>query len=119
MACSGIMRKAGGVTIVDLTGRVTLGEGSGVLRDTVNRLVESGETMIILNLAGVNYFDSAGLGELVGSFATVTNRGGALKLLNVQKRVHEVLQITRLNTVFEAFTDEAEAVASFARAARA
>lgn len=119
MACTGIMRKSGGVTVVDLSGRMTLGEGCGVIRDTVKRLVESGEKLIVLNLAGVNYIDSAGLGELVGAYATVTNQGGALKLLNVQKYVHEVLQITRLYSVFEAFSDEKEALASFVKTARA
>ncbi|MBI4875010.1 MAG: STAS domain-containing protein [Acidobacteria bacterium] len=113
MACSGIIRSTGQVDIIDLKGRVTLGDGSGVIRETVKGLVEKGSRSILLNLAEVTYIDSAGLGDLVGSYATVTSVGGHMKLLHAQKRVHDVLQITKLYTVFEAFTDEAAAVASF------
>lgn len=112
------VRQVGNVAILDLNGRVTLGEASGALRDTIKDLLSKDQKNIVLNLAGVSYIDSSGLGELVGGFATVSNRGGGLKLLNVQQRVHELMQITKLYSVFETFTDEAAAVRSFqARAA--
>jgi anti-sigma B factor antagonist len=107
------VRISGPVAIVDLEGRLTLGEGSGLVRSTIRDLVSSGHKQILLNLAGVTYIDSAGLGELVGSYATVTNLDGNLKLLNTQSKVHDLLQITKLYTVFVNFTDEAEALRSF------
>jgi anti-sigma B factor antagonist len=119
MACTAGIRAAGDVTIVDLKGRITLGDGSGVIRETIKSLAAKGERNILVNLAEVNYIDSAGLGELVGAFATITSQGGTMKLVHAQKRVHDVLQITKLYTVFEAFTDEAVAVGSFHPAARA
>lgn len=119
MACTAGIRAAGDVTIVDLKGRITLGDGSGIIRETIKSLVAKGERNILVNLAEVNYIDSAGLGELVGAFATITSQGGIMKLVHAQKRVHDVLQITKLYTVFEAFTDEAVAVGSFHPAARA
>ena len=101
------------VTIVDLSGRITLGEGSSVLRETVKDLVSKGQKSILLNLGDVTYIDSSGIGELVSSFTSVSNQGGKLKLLNLQKKVHDLLQITKLYTVFEVHTDEPAAVRSY------
>jgi anti-sigma B factor antagonist len=112
------VRQAGDVAVVDLAGRITLGEAAGTLRDTLKELLGKGQRNILLNLGEVTYIDSSGLGELVGGFATVANRGGQLKLLDIQSRVRELMQITKLYTVFDIFTDEAEAIRSFqARAA--
>ena len=101
------------VTIVDLSGQIKLGEGTSVLRDTVKDLVEKGHKKILLNLGDINYIDSSGIGELVGAFTSVRNQGGELKLLNLTKKVHDVLQITKLYTVFHVLDDEATAVAAF------
>ena len=101
------------VTIVDLSGRITLGEGSSTLRETVRDLISKGQKNILLNLGDVTYIDSSGIGELVSSFTSVNNQGGRLKLLNLQKKVHDLLQITKLYTVFEVHTDEAAAVRSY------
>ena len=115
MAASAGIRKIGNVSIVDLKGRITLGDGSGVIRETIKGLVAKGERNVLLNLAEVTYIDSSGLGEMVGCYITLANRGGSIKLLNATwARV--VLQITRLDTVFEAFTDESAAVSSFEKA---
>jgi secondary thiamine-phosphate synthase enzyme len=119
MSAKASIRQSGHVTIVDLSGKITLGEGSGLLRSTIKDLVTAGNKNILLNLADVSYLDSAGLGEMVGSYATVTNQGGQIKLLNVQSKVHDLLQITKLYTVFAAFSDEAEAVRSFGASAGA
>ena len=119
MACKATKRQSGDVAIVDLSGRITLGDGSGIVRETVKELIAGGRKQILLNLAEVSYIDSAGLGELVGSYATVTNQGGQIKLLNAQGKVRDVLQVTKLYTVFENFTDEAAAVRSFAGSATA
>ncbi len=107
-------RQVGDVTVVDLAGRITLGEGSSTLRDSLKELIAKGEKKILLNLGDVTYIDSSGIGELVSGFTTVTNQGGMLKLLGLNKRVKDLLQVTKLYTVFEAFEDEAEAVRSFA-----
>jgi anti-sigma B factor antagonist len=104
-----------GVTILDLEGKLVLGEGDRLLRDKVNALVREGRTRLLLNLAGVTYVDSAGLGEIVRSHATVVRQGGALKLLRPDKRLRDLLTITKLVTVFEIFVDEQEAVRSFSR----
>jgi anti-sigma B factor antagonist len=101
------------VTVVDLSGRITLGEGSSTLRETVRDLISKGQKSILLNLGDVTYIDSSGIGELVSSYTSVSNQGGKLKLLNLQKKVHDLLQITKLYTVFEVHTDEAAAVRSF------
>ncbi len=101
------------VAIVDLSGRLTMGEAAGMLRDTIKELIAEDCKQIVLNLSDVSYIDSSGLGELVGAFATLSNRGGRLKLLNLQKRVHELMQITKLVTIFEVFEDEGKAVRSF------
>ena len=108
-------RQVDGVTILDLSGRITLGEGSVQLRDAVRDLLAKGQRKILLNLADVNYIDSSGIGELVSAFTTVKNQGGELKLLNLTKKVHDLLQITKLYTVFDVQDDETSAVGSFAR----
>jgi anti-sigma B factor antagonist len=106
-------RQVDGVTIVDISGRITLGEGSSALRETVKDLLSKGQKKILLNLGDVSYIDSSGIGELVSSYTSVNNQGGQLKLLNLQKKVHDLLQITKLYTVFEVHTDEAAAVRSY------
>ena len=106
-------RQVDGVTIVDCSGRITLGEGSVILRDTVRDLLSKGNKKIVLNLADVNYIDSSGIGELVSAFTTTKNQGGELKLLNLTKKVNDLLQITKLYTVFDVKDDEASAVKSF------
>ena len=106
-------RQVDGVTVVDLSGRITLGEGSTILRDTVRELLGRGQKKILLNLGDVNYIDSSGIGELVSGYTTVTNQGGQLKLLNLTKKVRDLLQITKLYTVFDVFDEETTAVRSF------
>ena len=113
MSVNLITHKKGDVIIVDVSGRLTLGEGTSALRATMRELVEGGSRRIVLNMADVTYMDSSGLGELVAAYTTVTTAGGELKLLNLAKRVHELLYITKLYTVFETFEDEASAIASF------
>ena len=108
-------RQVDGVTIVDCSGRITLGEGSVILRDTVRDLLSKGNKKILLNLGDVNYIDSSGIGELVSAYTTVKNQGGELKLLNLTKKVHDLLQITKLYTVFDVKDDEAAAVKSFSK----
>jgi anti-sigma B factor antagonist len=108
-------REVDGITIVDLNGRITLGEGSELLRDTVRDLVGKGRNRILLNLGDVTYIDSSGIGELVSAYTSVQKQGGELKLLNLTKKVHDLLQITKLYTVFDIKDDEAVAVQSFAR----
>ncbi len=111
-------RMVGDVTVLDVSGRITLGEATGHLRETV--LAEAGKnSRMILNLANVSYIDSAGLGEMLGSYTSVRNRGGDLKLLNAQKRIKDLLQITKLYTIFESFEDESAAVTSFSKTAKA
>ena len=108
-------RQVDGVTVVDMSGRITLGEGSVILRDTVRDLLGKGDRKILLNLGDVTYIDSSGIGELVSAFTTVRNQGGELKLLKLTKKVHDLLQITKLYTVFDIKNDEAAAVESFAK----
>jgi anti-sigma B factor antagonist len=108
-------RQVDGVTIVDLSGRITLGEGSVVLRDTVKDLLGKGQKKILLNLGDVSYIDSSGIGELVSAFTSVRNQGGELKLLNLTKKVHDLLQITKLYTVFDVKDDEATAITAFGK----
>ena len=107
-------RQVDGVTVVDLSGRITLGEGSVVLRDTVRELIGKGDKKILLNLGDVTYIDSSGIGELVSAYTTVRNQGGDLRLLNLTKKVHDLLQITKLYTVFDVKDDEVSAVKAFA-----
>jgi anti-sigma B factor antagonist len=106
-------RQVDGITILDLSGRITLGEGSVQLRDSVRDLLSKGSKHILLNLGDVNYIDSSGIGELVSAYTTVRNQGGELKLLNLTKKVHDLLQITKLYTVFDIKDDEASAIAAF------
>ena len=106
-------RQVEGITIVDLSGRITLGEGSVVLRDTVKELLGKGQKKILLNLADVSYIDSSGIGELVSAFTSVRNQGGELKLLHLTKKVHDLLQITKLYTVFDVKDDEAAAITAY------
>ncbi len=106
-------RKVEGVNIIDLSGRITIGEGTVILRDAVRALQQKNERHILLNLAEVSYIDSSGIGELVSSFTTSRNQGGKLRLLHLTKKVHDLLSITKLLTVFEVFDDEAKAIQSF------
>jgi anti-sigma B factor antagonist len=106
-------RQVGDVTVLDISGRITLGEGNVMLRDMVRDLADKGNNRIILNLGEVNYIDSSGLGELVKTHTTVRNKGGELKLTNLNQRVHDLLQMTRLSAVFDIQKDEASAIKSF------
>ncbi len=106
-------RQVGDVSVVDVAGRITLGEGSSALRDALREMVNNNHKKILLNLGEVNYIDSSGIGELVSGFTTVTNAGGQLKLLNLTKRVKDLLQITKLYTVFDVHEDEAHAIRAF------
>jgi anti-sigma B factor antagonist len=106
-------RQVDGVTIIDCSGRITLGEGSVVLRDVVKDLLTKGQKKILLNLGDVNYIDSSGIGELVSAYTTVRNQGGELKLLKLTKKVHDLLQITKLYTVFDVKDEETAAVKAF------
>ena len=106
-------RQVGDVTVVDAAGRITLGEGASTFRDAIRDMVAKGNKKLLINLSEVSYIDSSGIGEMVSGFTTVTNSGGQLKLVGLSKRVKDLLQITKLYTVFEAFDDETEAVRSF------
>jgi anti-sigma B factor antagonist len=108
------IRKVGDVTVIDAVGRITLGEGASTFRDQVRDLAAAGDKKLLLNLAEVTYIDSSGIGELVSGFTTIANQGGHLKLLHLTKRIQDLLQITKLYTVFEVFEDEATGVRSFA-----
>jgi anti-sigma B factor antagonist len=111
-------RAVGDVVVLDVKGRVTLGEGDELLKDKVNSLLNQGKNKIVLNLAEVPYVDSAGLGEIVRTYTTVSRQGGSLKLLNLTKRITDLLSITKLLTVFETFDAENDAVRSFSQSAR-
>lgn len=114
MSLSVDTREVDGVVIVDLGGRITLGdESSGKLRKAVRDLLAQGNKKILLNLGEVSYIDSSGLGELVSSYSTASNQGASVKLLNLQKKVQDLLQITKLYTVFDVATNEADAILSF------
>ena len=113
MALQGTRRQLGDVVIVDFSGKITLGEGSAMLRNTVRELINSGNKKILLSLYDVDYIDSSGIGELVSAYTTVKNASGELKLLHLTKRVHDILQITRLFTVFDVQSDENNAIRSF------
>jgi anti-sigma B factor antagonist len=111
-------RKVGEVVVLDLKGKITLGEGDELLKDKINSLVNQGYTKLLLNLEGVPYIDSAGLGEIVRTYTTVSRQGGSLKLLNLTKRITDLLAITKLLTVFETFDAESDAVRSFSASAQ-
>src|SRR5256714_13904100 len=106
-------RQVNGIMIVDLSGRIALGEGSVILRETVRDLLGKGNKKMLLNLGDVSYIDRSGIGELVGAYTAVRKEGGELKLLNLTKKVHDLLQITKLYTVFDVKDDEAAAISSF------
>lgn len=108
------VRQQEGVSIVDVSGRITLGEGASTVREALRTLAKEGQKNIVLNFQDVSYIDSSGLGTLVASFATLGSSGAKLKLLNLASRVKDLLLITKLHTVFEVFEDEAAAIASFA-----
>ena len=109
------IRENADATILDMSGRISLGDALAELRDSIREALAGNQKNILLNLAEVSYIDSSGLGQLIGSYATVTNRGGQMKLLNLQKRVHDLMQITKLVTVFETYTNEEAALKSFAK----
>ena len=113
MALTIASREVDGVTVLDLSGRITLGEGSVQIRDAVRNLIGKGQKNILLNLGDVNYIDSSGLGELVSAFTTAKNQAAEVKLLNLTKKVHDLLQLTKLYTVFDIKDDEVSAIASF------
>src|SRR6266699_5119944 len=109
-------RNVGDVVVLDLKGKITLGEGDELLKDKINSLVNQGHRKIVLNLADVPYIDSAGLGEIVRTYTTVSRQGGSMKLLNLTKRITDLLAITKLLTVFETFDSESDALRSFSAA---
>ena len=113
MALTIATREVDGVTVLDLSGRITLGEGSVQLRDAIRGLISKGVKNVLLNMGEVNYIDSSGLGELVSAFTTAKNQQAEVKLLNLTKKVHDLLQLTKLYTVFDIKDDEASAIASF------
>jgi len=113
MSFKAAIREVGDVTVIDMDGRITLGEGSALLRDLIRENMAKGRKKIVLNLAEINYIDSSGLGELVSGYRFVKNEGGEVKLLNLNKKVTDLLQITKLYTVFDIHNQEAQAVASF------
>ena len=106
-------RQAGDVTVLDMSGRITIGEGSVALRSAIRRLLEEGKKKILLNLAGVGYIDSSGIGELVSSFTAINKDGGQMKLLSLTQKLRDLLTITKLLTVFDSYDTEAEALAAF------
>ena len=106
-------RQAGDVTILDLSGEVRIGEGSVTLRDTIRNLADQGKNKLLLNLGGVKYIDSSGIGELIANYTTVSRQGGQLKLLNLTDKIQNLLVITKLLTVFDSYNNEAEALKSF------
>ena len=106
-------RQAGDVTVLDMSGKITIGEGSVSLRSAIRRLLEEGKKRILLNLAGVSYIDSSGIGELVSSYTAINKEGGQLKLLNLTQKIKDLLTITKLLTVFDVYDSEAEALNSF------
>ena len=119
MALTTKVRRSGDVAILDLSGKITLGENTGILRDELRSLLSQGSKNILLNMQDVSYVDSAGLGELVGAYTTATNQGGSVKLLHLQGKMKDLMQITKLHTIFPAFDDESAAVSSFSHASGA
>src|SRR5262247_1162605 len=106
-------RQAGDVTVLDMSGKITIGEGSVALRSGIRRLLEEGKKRILLNLSGVSYVDSSGIGELVSSYTAINKEGGQLKLLRLTQKLQDLLTITKLLTVFDAYEDEADALSNF------
>ena len=115
MALTANIRHFGNVAVVDLEGKITLGENTGILRDNLKSLLSQGTKNIVLNMGGVAYVDSAGLGELVDAYTTAANQGGQVKLLNLQTKLRDLMQITKLHTIFATYTDEQEALNSFGK----
>ncbi len=113
------IREIDSVSVVDISGRITLGEGCTQLRELIRDQLSKGNKNLLLNLADVTYIDSSGIGELVSAFTGVSKQGGSLKLLNLTKKVHDLLQITKLYTVFDVHDDETKAIGSFSKAANA
>lgn len=113
MSFKAASHEVGDVTVIDMDGRITLGEGTALLRDLIHENVARGRKKIVLNLGAISYIDSSGLGEMVSGYRFLKNEGGEIKLLNVNKKVTDLLQVTRLYTVFDTHTEEAQAVASF------
>ena len=113
MSMKAIVRQVDSVTIVDVSGRITLGEGCTQLRELIREQLGKGNKNVLLNLGDVSYIDSSGIGELVSSYTAVSNQGGSLKLLNLTKKVQDLLQITKLYTIFDVHDDEAKAISSF------
>jgi anti-sigma B factor antagonist len=113
------IRQVDSIVVIDVSGRITLGEGCVQLRQLIRDELAKGNKHMLVNLADVTYIDSSGIGELVSAFTAVSNQGGQLKLLKLTKKVHDLLQITKLYTVFDVHDDEAKAIASFAKAAQA
>ena len=116
MSMKATIRQVDSVVVVDISGRITLGEGCTQLRELIRDQLAKGNKRILLNLADVSYIDSSGIGELVSAYTAVSNQGGQLKLLNLTKKVHDLLQITKLYTVFDIHDDEVKAIASFQKA---
>jgi anti-sigma B factor antagonist len=108
-----VERPSGDVMILDVKGKLTIGDGDELLKDKINSLIQQGQKKLILNLEGVPYVDSAGLGEIVRTYTTVSRQGGNLKLLNLTKRIEDLLSITKLLTVFDTYESEQEALNSF------
>ncbi|MBI4470791.1 MAG: STAS domain-containing protein [Acidobacteria bacterium] len=108
-------RQTSGISILDLQGKITLGDGSAQFREAIRRLIEEGRMKLLLNFAEVSYVDSSGIGELVSAYTTVTSKGGQLRLVNLPRRIHDLLRITKLLTVLETFDDESRAVQSFSQ----
>ena len=117
MSMKAIVRQIDSVTIVDVSGRITLGEGCTQLRELIREQLAKGNKNVLLNLGDVSYIDSSGIGELVSSYTAVSNQGGSLKLLNLTKKVQDLLQITKLYTIFDVHDDEAKAISSFTASA--
>ena len=113
MSLKALSREIDGVIVIDLDGRITLGDGSALLRDLIHEHLDKGHKKLVLNLAAISYLDSTGLGEMVSGYRAVKSQGGELKLLNLNKKVSDLLQVTKLYTVFDIHNDETEAVASF------
>ncbi len=119
MSMKATIRQVDSVTVVDVSGRITLGEGCTQLRELIRDQLSKENKNLLLNLADVTYIDSSGIGELVSAFTGVSKKGGTLKLLNLTKKVHDLLQITKLYTVFDVHDDEAKAIGSFSKVANA
>ena len=116
MSMKATIRQVDSVMVIDVSGRITLGEGCAQLRELIRDQLSKGNKQVLLNLADVTYIDSSGIGELVSAYTAVSNQGGQLKLLNLTKKVHDLLQITKLYTVFDIHDDEAKGIASFQKA---